>query len=105
MSKPQKWIDCYPQGTKEGDEEQRFFIALERHPKYEWRSTASLAKDAKLSKERVDEIIQKYFKAGIVVNSSTNDDHWGYWERVGVSGKSKSVVKTDQDKRVEKALA
>ena len=53
------WVDIYPQGTKEGDEEQAFFCSLSR-TKWTWRSTAALAKEANLSAERVDEILQKY---------------------------------------------
>jgi hypothetical protein len=78
---PPKWTDIYPQGSKEGDEEQEFFIVLSRNPKYKWRSTAQLAKEARLTKERVDEIIAKYWKKGMVFQNPQNDDQWGYWER------------------------
>jgi hypothetical protein len=79
---PPKWADVYPQGTMTGDEEQKFFIALARNKKYEWRSVDALVKESKLTKERVEQIISKYFKKGIVVQSPKNDDLWAYWERV-----------------------
>ena len=80
--KPKKWIDVYPQGTKDGDEEQKFFIALARNPKYDWRSAAAVAKESGLSIERTEQIIEKYVKKGLVFQSPKNNDHWGYWERV-----------------------
>ena len=58
--KPKKWTDVYPVGTKEGDEEARFFRSLARHPKYDWRSTAAISKESGLSPKRVEEIIAKY---------------------------------------------
>ena len=60
MKRYRKWINVYPQGTKEGDEEQKFFISLARHPKYEWRSLAAVAKESGLDKKRVEQIIQKH---------------------------------------------
>lgn len=78
---PPKWPDVYPQGTKAGDEEQVFFIALGRHPKWDWRSTAQLAKEVKVTKERIEQIIQKYFNKGMVFQNPLNEDQWGYWER------------------------
>jgi hypothetical protein len=44
MKYPKKWTGVYPQGSKEGDEEQAFFIALARSVKWQWRSTASVAR-------------------------------------------------------------
>ena len=79
---PPKWTEIYPQGTKEGDEEQGFFISLSRNPKYQWRSTAQISKEANLSKERVDEILNKYYKRGVVFQNPSNEDQWAYWERV-----------------------
>lgn len=77
-----KWIDVYPQGTKSGDEEQRFFICLARHPTYTWRSVAAIAKEASLTEERVEQIISKYFKKKMVYQNPDVEDQWGYWERV-----------------------
>jgi hypothetical protein len=61
--KPKKWTEVYPQGTPEGDEEARFFKSLARHPKYDWRSTAAIAKESGLTHTRVEQIIAKYLKS------------------------------------------
>ena len=74
------WTEVYPQGSKEGDEEQGFFIAISRHPKWKWRSVAQIAKEANLTKQRVEEIIQKYHKRGMILQSPQNEDMYGYWE-------------------------
>lgn len=103
---PLKWIDVYPQGTKEGDEEQKFFIALARNPKWEWRSITAIAKDSGLTPKRVEQIIQKYYKCGIVIQSSKNEDLWAYWERVPnlAEKDDSSVTKKDQKDRIDKAV-
>jgi len=102
--KPKKWTEVYPQGTKEGDEEQRFFIALARQP-WDWRSVASLAKESKLTKERVEEILSKYYKKNMVFPNPKTEDHWGYWERVPemLDSDSSSLAQSDQKKRIDKA--
>lgn len=88
MKKLKKWAQIYPQGTKEGNEEQLLFIGkdrckgLARHPSYTWRSTASLVQESGLPQDRVEEILNKYFKLGLVFMCPTKEDHWGYWERV-----------------------
>ena len=104
LKTPPKWIDVYPQGSKEGDEEQEFFISLSRNPKWCWRSTAQIAKEAKLSKERVDELLEKYWKKGMVFQNSSNEDQWGYWERVPelLPEIKDSITKKDQDDRIKK---
>lgn len=104
--KPKKWTEVYPVGTKEGDEEARFFRILARNQKYEWRSTSALSKEANLSKKRVEEIISKYHKMGIVFQNPRNEDQWGYWERVPhmLPDKKKSISKTDKDQRIEKLI-
>jgi hypothetical protein len=105
MSQPKKWFQVYPQGTKAGDEEQKFFKAIARHPKYDWRSIASIHAETGLSKKRVEEIIAKYFNLGMVFQNPKNEDQWGYWElhkkllpktTVGIAAK-------DTKKRVDKA--
>lgn len=107
MSKirPKKWTEVYPHGTQEGDEEARFFKSLARHPKYEWRSTAALAKESGLTHKRVEEIISKYLKANIVFQSPKNEEEWGYWERVPhmVPDKYMSVSDADKDRRIRRA--
>ena len=96
---PRKWVDVYPQGTKEGNEEQKFFIALARNPKWEWRSVAAIAKDSNLTPKRVEEIIQKYYKCGIVIQSTKNEDLWAYWERVPNLGEKDDATITDKDQK------
>ena len=103
--KLKKWTELYPQGTKEGDEELAFFISLSRNPKYVWRSTSGIANDTGLSKERVEEIIDKYFKINIVYQHQKNDDNWGYWERIPADMLPKeyqSLAAKDQKQRMKK---
>jgi predicted transcriptional regulator len=104
--KPKKWTEVYPVGTKEGDEEARFFRSLARNPKYDWRSVAALSKESNLSKSRVEEIINKYYKMGIVFQNPKNEDHWGYWERLQhlLPDKKTSVCQNDKDERIQKSL-
>ena len=102
--KPPRWTNTYPHGTKEGDEELKFFIALARNPKYQWRSTSAIAKEAGITKERVEEIINKYYKKGMVFQNPRNEDQWGYWERVPemLPKMQKSISQKDQDDRINK---
>lgn len=102
--KPKKWTDVYPHGTKEGDEEREFFISLARKPKYQWRSVSAISKESNLTKERVEEIINKYYKKGMIFQNPKNEDQWGYWERVPemLPKAQKSISKKDQDDRIGK---
>ena len=108
LNDPPHWSKVYPQGCKEGDEEQGFFIALGRS-KWTWRSTAAICKEAKLTPERVDELIQKYWKKDMVLQNPLNEDQWGYWERVFVEFPNlrpqveESITQTDHDDRIDKA--
>jgi hypothetical protein len=104
--KPRKWTEVYPVGTKEGDEESRFFKSLARHPKYEWRSTAALAKESNLSTKRAEEIIAKYFRLNMILQNPKNEEHWGYWERVKdlLPEEYVSVSDADKIKRVDRFL-
>jgi hypothetical protein len=103
---PKKWTQIYPQGTKEGDEEQRFFIALSRDPQYDWRSVAAISKESKLSEKRVEEILYKYYKKGLVFQSPSNESLWAYWERVPnmLPKKNESVAFKEQTNRIKKAV-
>lgn len=96
-NEPPKWVNVYPQGTKEGDEEYDFFIALGRSPKWQWRSTAQIAKESGLSRKRVDEILDKYWRKGMVFQSPSNEDHWGYWERVPEMLPKEEISVTEKD--------
>jgi hypothetical protein len=102
--RPKRWADVYPQGTQEGDEEARFFISLARHPKYEWRSTAALAKESGLTHKRVEEIVSKYLKKNMVFQSSNNEEEWAYWERVPhmIPEEYLSASDADKEKRINK---
>lgn len=105
MQKPKKWTELYPQGTKVGDEEQRFFIALARNKKYDWRSVSAIAKESGLTQERVEEIIAKYLKKNVVFQNPKNEDQFGYWERVPqmLKESNDSITKKDQDARIDAA--
>ena len=106
MKYPPKWIDIYPQGTKKGDEEQAFFTALARHPKWEWRSTSALIAESGLEGERVEELILKYEAKNMVFQNPLNDEMWGYWERVPqmLQKNNDSITMKDHDDRIKKAL-
>ena len=106
MKKPKKWTEVYPQGTKEGDEEQKFFISLARHPKWPYRSTSTIVQETGLSPERVEEIIEKYLKMGLIFSHESNEGDWVYWERdLEVLKEETSLVKTDQNLRIKRYLA
>ena len=106
MKKLKKWTEVYPQGTQEGNEEQRFFIALARNKKYDWRSIAAIAMESKLPKKRVEEILKKYHSHPTcpVFHNSKNEDTWAYWERVPLlcPSDTPSISDIDQKKRMEK---
>lgn len=104
--KPKKWTDCYRQGSKEGDEEVKFFIALSRHPKYKWRSTESICKESGLTPQRVDEILKRYLDMNMIISSPTHEDHWAYWERVPelLPKPFKSMCQKDQEERMSKVV-
>ena len=108
MTKPKKWTEVYPYGTREGDEEAKFFRALARSPKYEYRSIGAIIKASKLSRDRVEEILDKYvnhYDPPLVCPHPTNEEHWGYWERCEDDKSDKrSISQKDQDKRVDKHL-
>lgn len=97
------WASVYPQGTKEGDEEQGVFISLARNPKWKWRSIASIASEANISKERVEEVLSKYWKKGMVFQNPSNEDQWGYWERVPemIPEEIASITDEDHEDRID----
>lgn len=115
MEKRKKWSEVYPQGTKEGNEEQYLFIGknrssgLARHPKYDWRSVDALVKESGLPQARVEEILKKYVKMGLVIQNPKNADNWGYWERDAVKSvltkiNHKSISDTDKSSRINNHL-
>jgi len=102
---PPKWTEVYPQGTQKGNEEQRFFIALERDPKWTFKSTEALAKEAKITPERVEEICNKYLKRKMVLQNPSNHEEWGYWERNKelLDVDDSSICQSDQKMRIDDA--
>jgi hypothetical protein len=102
--RPPKWVDIYPQGSKEGDEEQGVFICLARNAKWSFRSVAQISKETGLTKERVEEILQKYWRKGMVFQNPNNEDQWAYWERVPemLPNKKTSITEEDHKSRIER---
>lgn len=82
MKNPPNWYDVYPKGTKDGDEEQKVFTSLARNSKWVWRSVSAISKEVNIDKARVEEILYKYFKKGMVFQNPKNEDQWGYWSNV-----------------------
>ena len=109
MIQPKKWHEVYPYGTKEGDQEAQVFRALSRNPKYEYRSTSALIKETGLSRERIEEVLDKYmsYSPPLIYPHDKNEDHWGYWERCPdrVPADKRNISKKDQDARVAKKIS
>lgn len=109
MDQPKKWTEVYPYGTKEGDEEAKVFRTLARSPKFDYRSTGAIVKATGLTRERVEEIIDKYakYKPPIIYPHPTNEDHWGYWERCPevLKRDKRGISDKDKDSRVDKHIA
>jgi hypothetical protein len=110
MDKPKKWTEIYPYGTKEGDEEAKVFRALARHAKFDYRSTGAIVKATGLSRERVEEIIDKYHNKitpPLIYPHSTNEDHWGYWERCPevLKADKRGISDKDKDNRIDRQIS
>lgn len=107
MNNPKPWHLVYPQGTPEGDEEQRFFIFLSRS-KYKYHSISQISSECHLAKERVEQIISKYAGMDIVVQNPKNEDQWGYWEKCDADQLPKKYVslsQKDKEKRIAEVSA
>lgn len=109
MGSPKKWHQVYPYGTKQGDEEAKVFRALSRSGgKWTYRSVAALEKLTGLSRERLEEIIDKYatqFNPPLIYPHPNQDDHWGYWELLdSIKGPEKSISGSDKENRINKHL-
>ncbi len=102
MKNPPHWYNVYPQHTKEGDEEAKVFTSLARNNKWSWRSISAIAKETGLPKDRIEEILYKYYKKGIVFQNPKNEDQWGYWDNVPemLNKGKKSIVDEDYDNRM-----
>lgn len=110
MDEPKKWHEVYPYGSKAGDEEAKVFRALSRNKKVDFRSTAAVVKATGLSRERVEEIIDKYatkVQPPLIYAHPTNEDHWGYWEKVPEMLKKddRGIAQKDRDSRIDKQLS
>lgn len=101
-----KWHEVYS-----GQDERDFFVGkngtsgLVRSP-YDYRSAKALAKESGLSEERVEQIINKYLKLSIIIQSDSKDDHYGYWLRVAPhlgSTTHQTITQADQNDRMKKA--
>lgn len=106
---PQKWTEVYPYGTPEGDEEAKFFKCLARHPKFDSQSTAAIIKATGLTRERIEEIIDKYatqIKPPLVYPHPTNEDQWCYWESCPevLDGDTRDLSTKDKDSRIDNYL-
>lgn len=103
MKNPPHWFDVYPQHTKEGDEEAKVFTSLARNSKWNWRTVSSISKETGLAKDRVEEILYKYMKRGMVFQNPKNDDQWGYWVNVPemLGGKPKTINQEDLENRLK----
>ena len=109
---PKKWWQVY-----NGDEEKRFFVGKDGKSglirgkdksglDFDWRSTESIARESGLTKLKTEQIINKYHKAGIVIQHQKDPEKWGYWEKVApqlANPTTKSVSDADKDKRADKA--
>lgn len=107
MAKPKKWTEVYPQGSVEGDEEISFFRALARDKKNSYRSVAQLVSSTGLSRQRIEEIIDKYanMKPPLIVPHISNEEHWGYWERCMEDEEdTRSLSQKDQDNRIDRQM-
>lgn len=103
MTDLKSWWAIFPQGTKEGDEESRFFCSLSRHPEFEWRSVDKISEEARLPKTRVEEIIAKYAVLGMILQNPKKPDQWGYWERVGAKKQERSLLEEEHTFRLKKS--
>jgi hypothetical protein len=103
--KSKKWYNYISPG-KAGDEETEVFKALARHPKFDWRSVASIAKEGKLKESRVEEILLRFLSIGVVLQKADNEELWAYWERVPsmIAGDPGSITDADQDERIDKSI-
>lgn len=100
--KNKHWFDVYPQGTPEGEKEQKVFISLARDPKIIWKTTRALYLETGLSETEIEHIIDKYLKINMIIKNPENDYEWAYYERVENLPKPKlSVTEENQKKRIK----
>jgi hypothetical protein len=100
-----EWYEIYPQGTPEGEEEKKFFISLARNKKYKnWRSVSAISKETNISQERVEEIIFKYTKIGLIIQNISNTEFWGYYHNNldSIPAEKDSVIIEERKKLLNK---
>ena len=106
-NKMPEWYEIYSQGTFEGEEEKKFFISLARNKKYKnWRSVSAIAKETEISEKRIEEIIFKYNKIGLVIQSPNNSEFWGYYHNNldSLPEEKDSVIAEERKKLLNKKL-
>lgn len=104
MSRPKKWHEVY-----KGNEERAFFVGKDGksglvRSSFNYRSVSALAKESGLTKERVEQLVNKFMASGLIFQNDNHDDQYGYWERVNPNfntGGAKTVAAKDQDERVK----
>lgn len=102
--KPKKWHEIY-----KGNDERAFFVGKDGksglvRTSYTYRSVSALVKESGLSKDKVEQMVNKFLGLGIIFQSDNHDDQYGYWERVNpnyVVGGAKTIVAKDQESRVK----
>ena len=109
MEEPKKWTEVYPYGTKEGDDECKFFRFLSRNAKRDFHSSEAIVEGTHLSRKRVEEIIDKYAKYSppLIFAHSSQENHWAYWENVidsMVLPDDRSIAQKDRDRRIGNRL-
>jgi hypothetical protein len=100
------WYEIYPQGTPEGEEEKKFFLSLIRNKKYKnWRSVSAISKESGLTEEKIEQIIFKYHKIGLIIQSPANSEFWGYYYNnlEDVKEDPISVIEEERKKILKKA--
>jgi len=107
-----KWWQVYA-----NDDEKRFFVGKDgksglirgkdkNGADFDWRTTDKLASESGLTKTRVEQIIDKYHKAGLVLQHPKDPEKWGYWEKVApqmANLQKKTIAEEDKEKRIDKA--
>lgn len=105
MAAPKKWWQSHA-----NDEERRVFVGtdgksgLVRSKDFNWRTLKSLANESGLTEKRVEEILAKHMKTGLVVQHASGDK-FGYWERVvpEIANPVPGTIEKDQQDRMKKA--
>lgn len=106
-NKMPEWYEIYPQGTPEGEEEKKFFISLARNKKYKnWRSVSAISKEIDISHQRIEEIIFKYHKIGLVIQNTGNTEFWGYYHNNldSIPKELDSVINEERKKLLNKKI-